>query len=270
MPLPLRLRSERPSCWQAQLTQPCDGQQCSLAFTRVRHFGPKSSERVNKRLRRALCPSGCGHPLASLHARPAWSFIAPQTRLERSNSSTVRSLQLRMPRITDTPVLATPAGAPPTTDAERGDGGAAGAADGEQVCRICLTGAADSEAGAGTLVQLACACKGGLRHVHARCADEWFAQRGALTLTEPQRPCSFHSHRLLRRAQAARCAKYAGLALGRPVLRRCRQQPGEQQLVAKPTRCTSPPVRGRRRTRCCSAVARGCTCWTRSTRPGSG
>jgi len=80
-----------------------------------------------------------------------------------------------MPRITDTPVLATTAGSPAHTDAERGSDGAE--ADGEPVCRICLT-EGDAEAGAGTLVQLHCACKGGLRLVHAGCADEWFAQRG--------------------------------------------------------------------------------------------
>ena len=88
-----------------------------------------------------------------------------------------------MPRISETPVGAPPAGAPARTDAERDGGGAAGAAgvDGEQVCRICLVGAADTEAGGlrEPLVHLACACKGGLRLVHARCADEWFAQRGA-------------------------------------------------------------------------------------------
>lgn len=103
-----------------------------------------------------------------------------------------------MPRISETPVGAPPAGAPARTDAERDGGGAAGAAgvDGEQVCRICLVGAADTEAGGlrEPLVHLACACKGGLRLVHARCADEWFAQRGAwapATLTAP--PTLFHS-----------------------------------------------------------------------------
>ena len=49
------------------------------------------------------------------------------------------------------------------------------AEDAEPVCRICHD---DLSASPGHPVTLKCACKGGLRAAHARCALRWFRSRG--------------------------------------------------------------------------------------------
>ena len=86
-----------------------------------------------------------------------------------------RSARTQRPRIPDTLFAA-------EAPAERAEGGGASSSsavdveDGAPFCRICMVG---DDAESGALCSLRCACKGGLRLVHAKCADAWFLLRGS-------------------------------------------------------------------------------------------
>lgn len=77
------------------------------------------------------------------------------------------------------------------------------AMDSERVCRVCLVGDGDADGDdpTGPLVELRCACRGGMRLAHAVCAEKWFLSKGTLSAharlapSVPQSSFPFAMHR---------------------------------------------------------------------------
>ena len=103
------------------------------------------------------------------------------------------------------------------------------AEDAEPVCRICHD---DLSASPGHPVTLKCACKGGLRAAHARCALRWFRSRGDAVCEV----CNQHTGlSLAREADRARRVRAPGARGARRVFSRDARRGGGGEDAAEPS-----------------------------------
>jgi len=103
------------------------------------------------------------------------------------------------------------------------------AEDAEPVCRICHD---DLSASPGHPVTLKCACKGGLRAAHARCALRWFRSRGDAVCEV----CNQHTGlSLAREADRARRVRAPGARGARRVFSRDARRGGGGEDAADPS-----------------------------------